>query len=167
VALGLIFGAGVGLVARGDLRGDGRGVGVGICAASFGLTGSARRTSGSAGGAEGTKGVTLGITVTVGVGGAVDTSAVATGVELSAGWACGAMILSDAVAVATGDVPGAGVGRGLSRCTSRIHFITMNPTTKTTTPITNGRSDPRLPLLLLRLRTVIGRLGSGSGASCR
>jgi hypothetical protein len=109
----------------------------------------------------------VGMTVVVGVGvGAAGVTAAAGGVELSAGNARGAMILSEGVAVATGEVPGAGVGRGFSRCTSKIHFITVNPMTRTRTPITNGISDPRPPLLL-RLRTVTGRLGSGSGASCR
>src|SRR5687767_1224321 len=61
--VGLATGSGVGLTRRGERLGLGRGVGVGISAASLGLTGSARRTSGSADADSGTKGVTLGRTV--------------------------------------------------------------------------------------------------------
>ena len=157
-------GDGVGLGRRGDFFGEG--VGVGIAAASSGWTGSARRTSGSDAGGAGARGVTEGAAVTVGVGATGVVSAAGAAV-LSAGCACGATILSETVAVAMGEVPGAGVGLGLSRCICRNHFITVNPTTRTTTPMINGMSDPRLPLpgLLLRLRTVTGRIGSGSGAS--
>jgi hypothetical protein len=72
----------------------------------------------------------------------------------------------ETVALAIGEAPGGGAGRGLSRCTSRIHFITVNPITAIRTQITSGMSERRPPLLL-RLRIVTGRVGSGSGASCR
>jgi hypothetical protein len=105
--------------------------------------------------------------VTVGVGDTGMASAGGGGAMLSAGCACGATILSVAVAVATGEVPGPDVGLGLSRCIWRNHFITVNPMTSTRMPMINGMSDPRpsLPGVLLRLRTLTGRIGSGSGAS--
>jgi hypothetical protein len=154
-------------VARGG-RGErfGVGVGVGISAASFGFTGSARRTSGSAADGAGTLGV-VGSTVAVGVGSArVSTAGV--GEMLSAGCACGAIILSDTVAVAAGKLPG--VCLGLSRCIWSSHFITVNPMTRTRMPITSGTHElrPSPPLgAALRLRTLTVRTGSGSGASCK
>jgi hypothetical protein len=92
--------------------------------------------------------------VSVGVGGVV----------VSSGWAFGAIILSEMVAVGIGPV----VGLGFNRCIWSSHFITVNPTTRTTTPIMNGQNDPRPPLLgAARRRTTVGRTGSGSGASWR
>ena len=142
----------------------GRGVGDGCLATSSGCTGSARRTSGSAPAAEDTTGVEVGTTVGAGVGAAGLTSFLAAGVVLSKGWAWGAIILSEIVALATGVAPGVGEGLGLSRCTWRSDFITVNPMTSTSTPMTNGQSDVRSPLLRGR-RTTTGRLGIGSGAS--
>ena len=71
---------------RGDFLGDavGRGVTGGCLATSSGCTGSARRTSGSAAGAEGTCGVLVGATVGAGVG-AAELMSVAAGVVLSTG----------------------------------------------------------------------------------
>jgi hypothetical protein len=164
VGLELVEGVGLNR-GRGDLRGeeDGRGVGVGTFAISSGCTGSARRTSGSADEGAGTNGVAVGISVGTGVGAGVT----GIGVELSAGWAWGATMRSEMLAVAMGELPGAGVGLGLRRCICITHFMAVNPMTRTSTPITKGRSDPRLLLLVLRLRTTTGRLGSGSGASCK
>ena len=115
--------------------------------------------------------------VAVGVGatevsavGATEVSTVGSGVGLSTGWACGAMIVSVTVDVATGEVPGAGVARGLSRCIWSNHFITVNPTTRTMMPMISGMNELRPPPLLtgaLRRRTFAGRIGSGSGASCK
>src|SRR4051812_10584275 len=156
-------------VARGG-RGErlGVGVGVGISAASFGFTGSARRTSGSAADGAGTLGV-VGSTVAVGVG-AAEVSIAGVGEMLSAGCACGAIILSETVAVATGKLPGGGVGLGLSRCIWSNHFMTVNPMTSTRMPMTSGTHElrPSPPLgAALRLRTLTARTGSGSGASCK
>ena len=98
---------------RGDLFGDG--VGVGIAAASCGWTGSARRTSGSADDGAGIAGVVT--TATVAVGDANSGAAeVTAGALVSIGEARGATMLSETVAVAIGELPGAGLGAGLSRC---------------------------------------------------
>jgi hypothetical protein len=89
---------------------------------------------------------------------------------VSAGCACGATILSEIVAVAIGELPGGGVGLGLSRCIWSNHFITVNPMTRTRMPITSGTHElrPSPPLgAALRLRTLTGRTGSGSVASCK
>ena len=133
---------------------------------SCALTGSARRTSGSAGGASRTVGVVVEAVVAVGVGEAGATEA-GGGAVVSAGCACGATILSDTVAV--GEVPGPGVGLGLSRCIWKNHFRATNPITRTSTPMIKGISEPPPPPpgLLLRRRTTTGRTGSGSGASCK
>src|SRR5438105_2725462 len=165
VAVGLKRGDGVGRGGRGDRLGEG--VTVGISAASFGFTGSARRTSGSAVDGAGTGGV---VAAMVGVGAAAGVSVVEGAAAVSAGCACGAMILSERVAVAMGELPGAGAGLGLSRCIWSSHFITVNPITRTSTPMINGMNELRPPPLLgaaLRRRTLTGRLGSGSGASCK
>ena len=101
---------------------------------SCGWTGSARRTSGSDAfgcgigeGAAATVGCVVGVIAIAGVGLAA----------FSIGKAWGAMIFSGA-AVAAGETPTTWRGLGLRRWTSRIHFMTMNPTTKTTTPMTKG-----------------------------
>ena len=144
----------------------GEGVGVGTSAASFGFTGSARRTSGSAADGAGTAGVVAAM-VAVGVG-AAGVSVAGGGAMVSAGCAWGAMILSETVAV--GELSGGGVGLGLSRCIWSNHFITVNPMTSTRIPMMSGTMELRPPPLLtgaLRRRTFTGRIGSGSGASCK
>ena len=110
--------------------------------------------------------MTVGASVSVGEGATVGGG----GATLSTGCACGATIASETVAVAIGELPGAGVGRGLSRCIWRNHFITVNPTTRTMMPIMSGMNELRPPPLLtgaLRRRTFTGRIGSGSGPSCK
>ena len=141
---------------------------MGTSAASSGCTGSARRTSGSAAEGAGTAGV-AGALVAVGVGDA-GVSAVGVGAAVSTGCACGAMILSETVAVAMGELPGVGVGLGLSRCIWSTHFITVNPITRTRMPMMSGVIELRPPPRLtgaLRRRTFAGRIGSGSDASWR
>jgi hypothetical protein len=164
--LGPSLGLGPGLTLGRGLRiflGVGATVGV-IFGTSFGFTGSARRTSGSAGLAIGT-GTGAGVVIAAAVGwvaGAAVVSGVVLG-TLSTGNACGAMIVPG-VAVATGVLPFAGALGGLTRWISRIAFMAMNPPTKTTIPIAKGRSDGRPPLCL---RITTGRLGAGAGLSWR
>ena len=130
--------------------------------ASGGFTGSARRTSGSdafgcgiGGGATlvGWVGFVVGVIAAAGVG----------LTALSIGKGRGATIDSVA-AEGAGVTPTTWWGLGLRRWTSRIHFMARNPTTRTMTPTTKGRNEPR-PLLCLRITT--GRLGAGSGLSWR